>query len=776
MNGVSKTRIAYRGALAVLAALCLGLGAAHAAIVPANNGTVVFVNGGQIETTAGCGSQAGSHPAFSPDGTKIAFDDGTTLFTMNASCAGAATLSVTGTQPSWSPDGSTLAFINAGNVWTVPAGGGAPQQLTTSGNAADPAFSPDGSVVAYIAGGTALDTVTSSGSSSSPLVSGLTAAGSPTWSPDGFNIAFSAAGQIQVVDSGGGNLRQLNDAGHVDTEPSWSPDGTLIAFATSPGGISTMSPSGGTITPLTSSGGDTQPDWQDAAPQNISGPTISPTTPPFQGGTITVNPGSWSGSPTTFAYQWQRCDGAGLNCVPITGSTGLSYVVQAADVGATHTIRVTVTATNVAGSTTVLSPTAGTAVGPAPTNVTKPVISGQPKAFPGGVSVSATPGTWTGTTPITFTFQWQYCDYLSPPQCADIPLATSSFYAPTGDYIGKRLQVVVTATNASGTGTATSLFSFPVTGEPPRNTISPRITGTIEVGSTLISDIGTWSGSTPLHFTYQWQRCGAQGANCKEIVGANTTSYLLQPGDYGSTIVFKVTATNGAQNAGVGQSIPTSPIRHRTLFGPANTGPPTLLGKPVTGSTLVGDPGDWTGEPPLTYTYTWLRCDASGAACTGIPNAAGTLYKVKLADIGSTIEFLVTSRNGVGSGSATSDPTDVITKRPPQPKGRRIVGTKNNDYLAGKGGNDTILGLGGNDTILGGGGDDVLRGGTGNDIITGGPGADRIFGELGSDTIFAADGERDVIDCGPGTDRVYVDSFDVVKNCEIVTIKDLTAP
>ncbi len=396
-----------------------------------------------------------------------------------------------------------------------------------------------------------------------------------------------------------------------------------------------------------------------------------------------------------------------------------------------------------------------------------PTINGQPHAFPGGTSVSTTTGTWTGTAPITYTYQWQYCDYLTPPSCADIPLATSSFYSPTGDYIGKRLQVIVTATNAYGTGKATSGFSYPVGGDQPRNTVSPKITGTIEVSSTLTADIGTWTGSVPIRYTYQWLRCGAQGSNCVPIAGATSTSYLLQAADYGSTIVFKVIGVNGAAS-GVGTSIPTSPIRHRTLFAPANTDPPALAGKPVTGSTLVGDPGTWTGEPPLNYTYTWLRCDANGGSCTGIPNAAGKLYKVRLADVGSTIKFLVTVRNVSGSASVNSDPTDVITKRPPQPKGLKIVGTKNNDYLAGKGGNDHIYGLGGNDTILGGAGDDWLYGGNGNDVINGGPGSDHIFGGAGSDTIYAQDGERDIIDCGAGQDRATVDAFDVVKNCEIV--------
>jgi hypothetical protein len=48
--------------------------------------------------------------------------------------------------------------------------------------------------------------------------------------------------------------------------------------------------------------------------------------------------GSWSGAPTAYAYQWARCDSSGNGCVSISGATGQSSTVTAADVG--HTIRV----------------------------------------------------------------------------------------------------------------------------------------------------------------------------------------------------------------------------------------------------------------------------------------------------------------------------------------------------------------------------------------------------------------------------------------------------
>ena len=774
MNGVSKMRLARGLAFAALAALCLGIGSAHAAF-PAANGAIVYVEVGVIKGSDVTTPHAGFHPSISPNGNKIAFDSGGTLWTMDINGANAVQVpgTITGTEPSWKSDGSTLAYVNGGNVFTVSSGGGASTQLTSGATATSPAFSPSGNLIAYTEGATGIWTVPAGGGASVAVAPGP--ATTPSWSPDGTQIAFSSGSQIWIVQSNGTGAFKLNDPLHTDTEPAWSPDGTLIAFATDTG-ISTMTTSGTSITAITTTAGDTQPEWRDAPPANLTAPTISPSTPPTVGTVLFASIGTWSGTPTSYSYQWFRCDASGTTCTTSILGPGAtaSYTVVLADVGFPIVVRVT--ATNVAGaSTAAQSPPAGTTVGPSPTNIAKPVINGQPKAFPGGTSVSASTGTWTGTAPLTFTFQWQYCDYLNPPQCANLTGATSSSYSPTGDDIGKRLQVVVTATNVSGTGTATSLFSFSVTGEQPRNTVSPKLTGTIEVSSILTADTGTWTGSTPLHYSYQWLRCGVQGANCNLITGATATSYLLQNADYGSTIVFKVTVTNG-KGAGVGQSIPTLPIRHRTLFAPSNTEPPALDGKPVVGSTLVGDPGTWKGEPPLAYTYTWLRCDANGGSCTGIPNAAGTLYKLKTADVGSTIKFLVTTRNAVGVSSVSSDPTDVVVQRPPQPKGRKIVGTSKNDYLAGQGGNDTISGLGGNDTLLGAGGDDILRGGAGADVLTGGPGADRIFGEAGSDTIYAADGERDVIDCGTGQDRAVVDKIDVVKNCEVVTTGAVPAP
>ena len=81
-------------------------------------------------------------------------------------------------------------------------------------------------------------------------------------------------------------------------------------------------------------------------PANLTAPAVSGT--PLVGETLSASVGSWTNSPTGFAFQWLRCGAATTSCLPIDGATGTGYVLTAADVGAM--IEVSVIATNAAGS------------------------------------------------------------------------------------------------------------------------------------------------------------------------------------------------------------------------------------------------------------------------------------------------------------------------------------------------------------------------------------------------------------------------------------------
>jgi hypothetical protein len=85
--------------------------------------------------------------------------------------------------------------------------------------------------------------------------------------------------------------------------------------------------------------------------RNVVAPTILGT--PKQGATLTADRGRWAGGPTSFTYQWNHCDAAGANCVPIAGAVAPTYVPGTTDAG--MRITVTVTATNSVSSTPVAS-------------------------------------------------------------------------------------------------------------------------------------------------------------------------------------------------------------------------------------------------------------------------------------------------------------------------------------------------------------------------------------------------------------------------------------
>ncbi len=96
----------------------------------------------------------------------------------------------------------------------------------------------------------------------------------------------------------------------------------------------------------------------------------------------------------------------------------------------------------------------------------------------------------------------------------------------------------------------------------------------------------------------------------------------------------------------------------------------------------------------------------------------------------------------------------------------RLRRSDGSDVLDGGVGNDRLSGGGGRDRLHGGPGADVLKGGAGRDLLRGGSGADVLSGGTGADVIDAADGRRDVVNCGTGRDGALVDARDKVTGCE----------
>lgn len=200
----------------------------------------------------------------------------------------------------------------------------------------------------------------------------------------------------------------------------------------------------------------------------------------------------------------------------------------------------------------------------APRNTSPPTISGTERV---GQTLTGNPGSWSGTSPITFTYRWTRCN-SDLANCETIRGATSRQYTLTTDDLGRRLLLLVTARNADGSETArASTRVIRARGTAPRNTTPPTISGTVREGETLTARRGSWSGSEPISFRYQWQRCNASGGSCSNIIGATSQTHRLTSADVGRTMRVVVTARNSAGSQ-ARTSVPTAVVQAAPPPGP----------------------------------------------------------------------------------------------------------------------------------------------------------------------------------------------------------------
>ena len=217
-----------------------------------------------------------------------------------------------------------------------------------------------------------------------------------------------------------------------------------------------------------------------ATPQNTTEPTIDGKF--MVGQTLTANNGSWSGNPTSFTYQWQRCEQDGSSCGKIGGQTSKTYKLAESDVG--NTVRVTVTAKNPDGSTSADSNRSDVISGnAAPRATSKPTISGKAQV---GETLTADPGKWA-EGPSSFAYQWQSCD-TNGGKCKDIGGATGKTYGVRATDKDNTLRVEVTAKNLVDSTKANSDTTGVVTAGAPAPTPNPTPVGVgVAISITAVS-------------------------------------------------------------------------------------------------------------------------------------------------------------------------------------------------------------------------------------------------------------------------------------------------
>ncbi len=190
------------------------------------------------------------------------------------------------------------------------------------------------------------------------------------------------------------------------------------------------------------------------APANTALPAIGGTGQ--EGQVLTTSTGTWSNSPTGYAYQWRRCDSTGGACASVTGATAAQFTLSSADVG--KTLRAVVMATNAGGSNSATS--AATAVVQTDGSLSAAASSGEHGAARDrrdgqeGQVLTTSTGTWSNS-PTGYAYQWRRCDSTGG-ACASVTGATAAQFTLSSADVGKTLRAVVMATNAGGSNSATS--------------------------------------------------------------------------------------------------------------------------------------------------------------------------------------------------------------------------------------------------------------------------------------------------------------------------------
>ena len=414
-------------------------------------------------------------------------------------------------------------------------------------------------------------------------------------------------------------------------------------------------------------------------------PTISPTTVPEVGVTLTADPSGISDAdgPTspTFSYQWVRVSAANAE-TDISGATSVTYTVQAADVGSTLKVKASFTdgknkvETVESAATAVVTVTqvtvnfgaaAYTAVEDGAVAAVQVMLDKAPNRIL-NIAITATPGNDADTG-----------DYSVSPTRAVFGVSD----------IAKEITVTATDDNIDDDNeTVTLTFGTPLPdGVSAGGTVSAVVAITdddeaavlLSVDTLTVSEGGT--GTVQVSLATQPSDAvsvviaGFDGTDVS-LTGSATLNFTTSTWDSPQTVVLRAaqdtddnaeddlvtltfTATGGGYS-GLSASLPVTVDDDETPNAPA-TGFPVIQGTPEVGEQLTVDIStiaDADGLPNAsTFAYQWIRV-ASDATETLITSATGSTYTPTPDDVGTALKVQVSFTDNGGTGETlTGEPT-----------------------------------------------------------------------------------------------------------------------
>jgi TolB protein len=209
-------------------------------------------------------------PAVSPDGRLVAFHRAVAapdrpvppfVYIIGMDGSGLRRLTEgreTEIEPAWSPDGTKIAFAREVDgafdlfVWSAS---GLTRLTDTAADELGPAWSPDGTRIAFARYDQGVDTgsadlwiASADGTAEMPILESNRDESTPAWSPDGKRIAYLQDGGVAIVNADGTAPRSLTEGGGLrEGRPAWSPDGSRLAFTRDPGELFILTVRGSTL-------------------------------------------------------------------------------------------------------------------------------------------------------------------------------------------------------------------------------------------------------------------------------------------------------------------------------------------------------------------------------------------------------------------------------------------------------------------------------------------------------------------------------------------------
>ncbi len=364
-----------------------------------------------------------------------------------------------------------------------------------------------------------------------------------------------------------------------------------------------------------------------SVPVNVLAPTISGLA--REGETLTESHGSWTGSPTSYTYQWLRCNQQGGACLPIPHATSQTYTLVQEDVS--HTIEVRETAKNShgAGAPATSSHTA-VVVSEPPVNVNPPTISGLTLI---GHTLVESHGSWTHE-PTSYAYHWLRCKGSN---CQPIENATGSAYLLGSADVGNTIEVQEIASNAGGSSApATSAATSIITATPLRASAGEDIAATQGTPVTLDG-----SGSSPAEsiISYHWEfGDGSSGS------GAIVNHTYRKAGTYTATLTVSDGHTEASSSTTVTVTAPSGPQLEVSTLD-ANEQP--LEGVEV---LYMSPSGQKTSA---------ISNAAGKASLSGLPDGTSTVYAYKEGFQPAAAEASILE--GSGQAAITLTPGEVAT-------------------------------------------------------------------------------------------------------------------